>query len=455
MKRVSADDVRNWLKENRDYIELVEYAGSVSKRSKFRCTLCGYEWETSFHCLRFSFACPHCGSRVRLNEKEAKDWLKNHKPEIELVRYGGCVSKPSVFKCNECGNEWTTTFYTIKKGVYCPMCSETKKAVHKENLEQAIKEWLAEKAPNVELVEYSGSCGSKSKFRCTKCGNEWSLSFNAMTRRKGICVKCGDGKCVTREMADKWLEEHKPNIEILEYGGRATKKTLFHCKDCGHTWSTQLAVMKNANSGCPKCSAVKVGVKNRTTEEEARKWVKEHRPDIELVTYGGMALCKSSFRCKECGNEWLATLSSIKRGSGCRLCAYKARSYDEDRAKKWLEVHKPNVELVEFGGLLRTKSKFRCKLCGYEWEMLFTSMQVSKVNCRRCKCQVTKTIDSTSNTNKNALMCIEPKKVDGVPVIDTVVKPVIDTVVKEEVPVMETSVIDNDDDEYKVVEVDE
>lgn len=447
MKCISADDVRNWLKENRDYIELVEYAGSANKRSKFKCTTCGYEWETSFQCLRHSFGCPHCGVKSRVLEQDAREWLKENKPEIELVRYGGGVNKQSVFKCVTCGNEWTSTFYTIRKGVYCPVCSETSKAVRKERQEQTAKSWLAEKAPNIELVEYAGNFVSKSKFRCTKCGTEWSESFSVLRYRKGDCPKCGCAKCITKEMAEKWLEEHKPNIKLVEYGGRATEKSKFHCTECGYEWSATLSALKNTTGGCPKCSNSLRSMKNRTTEEEVRKWIKEHRPDIELITYGGSSLCKSSFRCKECGNEWWATFSSIKQGSGCRLCAYKARTFDEEQARKWLAVHKPNVELVEYGGLLRIKSKFRCMLCGYEWKMLFTSMRVSKVNCRRCKCQVTKTVDSANDNNKNALVCAESEKVESVPVIDSVKK--------EEVPVMENPVIDNSDDEYKVVEVDE
>jgi predicted nucleic acid-binding Zn-ribbon protein len=248
--------VRNWLSENRPEIELIEYSGYVSKKSRFKCKKDKHEWETTFDGIKQGYGCPKCGGNARVTENDVNEWLKKHRPNIELVEYGGCSSKKSKFRCTQDGCEWKTTFSNIKQGQGCPKCGVRSRAKKRCITERQIRGLLNEIRPEVALVKYGGTTHSMSVFRCKKCGEVFEKSFDSLRQQKYGCSKCAKkSSAEKRRITDKqivvWLKQHKPDIKMVEYSCCATAISKFKCKTCGNVFKKQFRVLKQQKYGCP------------------------------------------------------------------------------------------------------------------------------------------------------------------------------------------------------------
>lgn len=126
------------------------------------------------------------------------------------------------------------------------------------------------------------------------------------------------------------------------------------------------------------------------TEEEARSWLQENRPYIELIegSWGGRTAVHSMFRClrEGCGHVWSAKFNNIKSGYGCPKCAGHIL-VTEQEAREWLRLNRPTIAITEngWGGGASKVSHFKCLNpgCGYEWSAKFANVKY-KGGCYRC-----------------------------------------------------------------------
>ena len=185
--RITDENVREWLKNHRPEIELVEYGGNNAKKSKFRDVESGVEFESSKYSIMRGKGKPMRVVNVAMSEQKVRDWLAENRPNIELVTYSGKTVKKSVFRCVTDCCEFETTVAEIKRGYVCPEC-------RKNERKKRVVEWLEEYCPYIELVEYSGNNISPSVFRFWKGnGHTWKKSINAikhgqLNRYKLSCV---------------------------------------------------------------------------------------------------------------------------------------------------------------------------------------------------------------------------------------------------------------------------
>lgn len=96
-------------------------------------------------------------------------------------------------------------------------------------------------------------------------------------------------------------------------------------------------------------------------------------------------------RCKECGNEWYATPSSLKQGHGCPKCATKKNA---DKARidskvflQWIKNNLPDVELLTDYEGVKENITCRYKICGNIWTTKADNLKAKKScpNCARIK----------------------------------------------------------------------
>ena len=83
-------------------------------------------------------------------------------------------------------------------------------------------------------------------------------------------------------------------------------------------------------------------------------------------------------KCENCGYEWNAVPASLLAGDGCRKCgtikAHEKFIKKQNEVIKELYKLNPNVEILrEYKGRHK-KIKARCKICGYEWEPVVSSL---------------------------------------------------------------------------------
>ena len=361
-------EVYKWFRDNCKDIDLVKYVPYVNNnQSLFRCRKCGKEWITSVASIKYRHSgCPIC-SRV-LPEKFVKAEIRKKYKDIVLVEYAGfATSRDSLFRCRKCGYEWRTSIgYARSKKLKCRKCS-----LAGVKVEDVVKK-LEQTRPNIELVEWGGSNHHLSRFRCKKCGYEWSVSLNQLNSCKGCgCARCSGVLKVDEETAKERLAETRPNITLVSYGGSASALSRFRCK-CGHEWESSFRhVVGHSGVGCAKCRIYdsKYSYDEMVTEIKGR--------GIEVVEYGGSPYSFSQFRCSKCGYEWKAKLYLVYHSKcGCMGCYNIRRVWTVERIKEWLSQNKPDIELIEYGGGIVKYSKFKCKICGCEWSTkLFTVLK--------------------------------------------------------------------------------
>ncbi len=450
---ITEEQVKEWLKIYRPDIELVEYGGGSSKRSKFRCMKCGNEWNITFRCVKRGNGCPKCAGNARVTEEQAREWLEKYRPNIELVEYGGGSSKRSKFHCIKCGCEWCARFDSIKnKGTGCPdcICKYKKDGVtydsrgefvwflyqelcgcvwHRNEQGEDKGYYVLYRDENNKLRQFHPDFyiinPRFKKIRCYKDGvvcyvrikmveikpdkggwdkhhtikrkvaKKYGIDFigndvlsvaevvlydNGITG--GVIEQYRLNKKELEEYVMCWFRDNRPNIELVEYGGYNWRvKSKFRCTKCGYAWNAVCGSVMSGR-GCPKCAKVA-----RVTEEQAREWLKKHRPNIELVKYGGGVHKESMFRCLVCKNVWRSKYGNIRFGRGCPICGRRSvaekKRIKEEQIRDWLNNNKPNIELLEYSGCVRDKSKLRCKLCGNEWSAVLASVKY-KNGCPKC-----------------------------------------------------------------------
>ena len=123
------ENINQYLKENNRNFICIKYAGNVSNKSTFKCLIDGYEWVASFDNIKYSkTGCPKCFGKVRIKTiNEVNHYLLSENKTIICLYYGGTVPAKSKFKCLMCNYEWQTSFYSIKTmNSGCPKCKDSK-----------------------------------------------------------------------------------------------------------------------------------------------------------------------------------------------------------------------------------------------------------------------------------------------------------------------------------------
>ena len=370
--KITETDVVNRL--NGRPITLISYAGGTAKQSTFLCGVCGHVWQASLNNVTHSrnpTGCPCCAPNARVSEVDVFNHLAA--VQIELVKYCGTTNGHSDLRCLVCGHEWHVGFNKIQMGSGCPACANSRKGLSRLDTGEEL-ERLVDK-PFV-MTRYGGKVASISDFLCSKCGHEWSTTLNSITNGTG-CPKCAGRLLIEIDEATDRLKER--NIVIRQYGGNTMAKSLFSCTvdGCGHEWSTTLGSVLH-RSGCPKCSGCL-----QVTEVEARRRLEGR--NLKLATYSGNASEHSTFECLAdgCGHVWDTSFANVSRGTGCPKCGGKLKLLEAD-VRKRLEGRP--IELLEYAGVVRGKSKFKCTNtgCAHEWLASFNNIHNAGQGCPAC-----------------------------------------------------------------------
>jgi rubrerythrin len=142
------------------------------------------------------------------------------------------------------------------------------------------------------------------------------LSIEAMrelARQRG-------GECLSDEYVDSWV------------------KLRWRCGQCGNAWDAAPANVRKG-TWCPKC-AVREGWNLRRSRYgesggNAKRPPKYTIADMRALAAARGGRCLSSayagaherlkWSCGECGHEWLAAPSDVRKGTWCRLCSTRRR----------------------------------------------------------------------------------------------------------------------------------
>ena len=120
----------------------------------------------------------------------------------------------------------------------------------------------------------------------------------------------------------------------------------------------------------------------RKTHKEYIAEVANINPNIEVVEAYISAKTKILHRCKIDGHEWNVAPTNILTGKGCPICAGNVKRTHDKYIDEVAKIH-PNIEVVETYIDARTSILHKCKLDGYEWLAMPTTI-LKGHGCSRC-----------------------------------------------------------------------
>ena len=77
------------------------------------------------------------------------------------------------------------------------------------------------------------------------------------------------------------------------------------------------------------------------------------------------------------------TFANFTKGRGCPYCAHRIKKTQDDYISE-LAAKKPTIEVLGRYKNLKTKILHRCKVCGYEWDVLPDNMLNTNNGCPKC-----------------------------------------------------------------------
>jgi hypothetical protein len=356
----------------------LEYINSKTKL-KWQCKE-EHIWETKPDKILMGRWCPYCGGTIKLTIEEMQNIAKE-KGGLCLSTHYESARKKLKWQCKE-GHIWEAQPDSIKHGSWCPKCSELisericrkiLENIFNEKFPKSRPEWLlTSQGKRMELDGYCKKLGIAFEYQGIQHYKHVPLFHETRTLERQKTwdelkrKKCLENNIILIEvpynidyekMPDYILQEcKKRNMEIpkitksLDYklmniyspeklkemqeianekGGLclSTKyvnnstKLRWQCRE-GHNWETAPHHVK-AGEWCPKCAVKRVADSRRLSLE-----------DIQEIAQRKEGFCLSKeyinnrtnlkFQCK---NEhiWEASVSNIKAGKWCPVCAGNIR----------------------------------------------------------------------------------------------------------------------------------
>ncbi len=263
-----------------------------------------------------------------------KLWCQINNKQFELISNDYIDShKKLKWKCLKlgCGEIFESNWADISQNRGCPYCVGKQVGLSNclaiKNPELA-KEWHSTK--NGSLTPYDVTCGSRKKvwWKCSK-NHEWESKISDRNNGNG-CPSCS-GRYVSKEynllvcnpeLCKEWdYERNKKKPE--EYTPCSGHSVWWICSNNPeHRWKTSIN-NRDKVKNCPYCSKTlpskeyNLSVVNPMLCGEWNFSKNKNKPENYLPN----SCVKVWWICKECRNEWKASITHRNRGRSCPECS--------------------------------------------------------------------------------------------------------------------------------------
>lgn len=268
---------------------------------------------------------------VKKTLEDVKEFCRENGIKCLSIEYINSTTKMR-FEC-KCGEEFYRTWNKLKEGrIKCEKCSGKRRITIQE-----VKK---------ESLEYGSECYSEEikstkkplKFKCVKCGNSFSRSWESICRnspKKFLCSDCGyeeRGEKRALNIEAIKTEVSKYGVDLLSSSYKNAKEKLdFRCT-CGNIFASNWSnIIKSRDSKgficCPECSHKhRVELQSDTLEEVKSKCKKIN---VELLsTHYSSHKDRLLFKCS-CGRTFERAVCKVLQGqTRCEYCSHK-KSYPE------------------------------------------------------------------------------------------------------------------------------
>lgn len=205
MKKQTIEDVINYLAvndtEQQCTLLSVEYINSKAPL-KFRCNQCGKEFERSFTNVKRNakYTCARCSQDRFLKINDVQIYLNendiNNDCTLLSTSYENYYT-PLLFRCNNCGKEFTRTFAQVKQtspSFKCYDCLKKQQGGYNKKSIKDVQDFINMYDINNDCELLSTTYINQSTpllFKCNCCGKEFERTFQTMKAKKAFkCFRC-------------------------------------------------------------------------------------------------------------------------------------------------------------------------------------------------------------------------------------------------------------------------
>ncbi len=207
------------------------------------------------------------------------------------------------------------------------------------------------------------------------------------------------------DIAKEWNYSKNGNLKPVQFHPGSNEKVWWKCSICGFEWKTSIAERTGRDkTGCPVCSKAVGGVKRHSSNLKEKGSIIDTNPDLlKLWNYDKNSILPSDITegsgekiwwcCPDCGYEWQAPISHVKRSKKC--CPYcngkvvisgvnDLASQIPDLLKEW--DYEKNTD-IDPSKILPGSGKrvwWKCSKCGNEWRAEIYRRRDGNI-CPKCR----------------------------------------------------------------------
>lgn len=405
-------------------------ASERSPARHWKCSKCGYRWESSVESRKQSKgSCPCCSGRAILSGYNdvltlVPDILNLFSPDdnpgIDLSTLGIGSKARIVWKCPDCGRQWKTELHAriqSKNG-----CYEVIPCPHRNTLKRKPEDvpFISEEPSMLRFWDYSNNPDPSTiksnsttpvSLCCPDCGHRWfpsPVNFFRGTRKCPACelrhaVKPGvtDVFTLVPQLMDYYDPALNPGVDMSKLGISSKKEIHWRCPICKREWFDPVCFRILSENGeyrvkhCRECylKDPERYVPVAAVPELTKFWdYSRNTRDINLTASNSTD--SVYWRCKICGHEWQASPHSRLRTSGeCPCCGSgkaivsgynDALTIHPELAKIYDPDLNPNISLSTVASTSNTEFLWKCSICGCVWTATVRNTLLSFCHCPSC-----------------------------------------------------------------------
>ncbi len=303
---LNVSDSQEMLKEwdyEKNKLSPKEVALNSNKKFWWICAK-GHSYDMSPSHKNVGQGCPYCSNRRVLsgyndlatcNPELLKEWDYDLNTGISPKDFVPGSTKHVHWICSNCGNKWVTDIrHRAYRKTGCPVCSESKRAQSRHELELAKRGPLTDrillldfdyeanypKTPN----DFTRSADVMVHWKCHKCGYKWASEVNNRANGRG-CPACSN-KAVYKghndlatthpELAKEWNYGKNGKLTPSDVTFGYGKKVWWICP-VGHEYQASVNKRTSGNgTNCPICAA---GSQTSFAEQAVFFYLKKAFPD--------------------------------------------------------------------------------------------------------------------------------------------------------------------------------
>lgn len=381
------------LKEKNNKVTLIGRYTKATDYVLVKCNRCGYEWKTKAYSLLYGRACPKCKTIRGIENNKGKTRKKTHeeftkelkKIDDSIIIKSKYIGHHDFLKCvcNRCGNIWEAKAYSLLQGHGCPRCAKSGTSF----MEQFIRLAFIKKLSEIDVISRDRkTIGMELDILIPKLNiaiepGNWFLHKKSILRDSKKRNKCAEKGIKLITIYDKFpVNEDKPFLDNCivfneDYNKADHSEIIKLVKELFSMSKLKCDFSKNEWNEI-ETKAYELS-KSKTHEQFVDEMNKIH-PEITVIDRYENSNKRIKVRCNKCGYEWNGVPSNMLSGDGCRKCGtIKAHQkfINGDRIiKNELKKKNPNVEVIGKYTGRHNPIKVKCRICGYEWEPVYSSL---------------------------------------------------------------------------------